>query len=621
VARSLPTSPNQSSLASWISPILAMRNGSTLLANIAIMATLYIVGNLAFRLATVNDVTPVWPPSGIALAALLLSQSRVLPGVIVGYWVLDGSLYSSIPMGLLMGTGEFLEVLIAAWLIRRWNGDRHPLSQVRCTLLFAIAVSLAPILNATLGTSLLLWKGSMTLAEYGEVWRTWWTADTVGFLVFTPFLLTWRRGFKGMQTTPKQIGELLLLVGLTLFISWQTFGRSHPLEYMFLLPMVWAAFRFGQRGSTLLVLGLSMISVLATAQDAGIFAQSAPSEAMILVQSFVGVVSLTILILSSTISQQEAAELQLKQANEFLETRVAERTAELSETLANLHKTQTHLVQTEKMSSLGQLVAGVAHEINNPVNFIHGNISHAQEYANDLLKVIDLYQQDCPQPSPLLQSAIADLDLPFIQTDLPRLLQSMQVGSERIREIVKALRNFSRLDEAEFKDVDIHEGLDSTLMILHNRLKEQPNYPGIRVIKDYGSLPKIECYPGQLNQVFMNILCNAIDAIEEYDQMRSEEAIRQQPSQIQIRTQIIDSQWVAITIANTGEPIPETVRSRIFDPFYTTKPVGTGTGMGLAISHKIVTEKHGGQLICEVGDAFVTEFIIKIPIQQSVKRV
>ncbi|MGP1383150.1 MAG: MASE1 domain-containing protein [Thainema sp.] len=596
-----------------------LRTGKVLLFNALTVIVLHIVGVFAFQFVTVNDVTPVWPMSGISLAALLISRFRLLPGVIIGYWVLDAHLYESWSIGMVMGMGEILEAVIAALLILRWNGRRDRLYNVRSTFLFAIAVSLAPILNATLGTSLLYFRGSVPAADYISVWRTWWTADTVGFLVFAPFLLSWRHGVKGIHSTLPKIGELLLLVGLTTFISWQTFGMSHPLEYMFLLPMVWAAFRFGQRGSTLLVVCLSLVSIFATAQDVGIFAANAPSEAMVLLQSFVGVVSLTILIVLSTINQQEIAEQRLKQANELLESRVAERTAELSQTLIDLQKMQTQLVQTEKMSSLGQLVAGVAHEINNPVNFIHGNLAHTEEYAHSLLDLVDLYQQYYPEAEPAIQIAIETSDLPFLRQDFPKILQSMRVGAERIREIVKSLRNFSRLDEAEFKAVDIHEGLDSTLMILQNRLKKTVERPDLEVVKSYSKLPRVECYPGQLNQVFMNILSNAIDALDSCDRMSDANATPTQPGTISISTEMSNPDWVTIRIADNGPGMAEDVRSKLFDPFFTTKPIGKGTGLGLSISYQIVTEKHHGKLLCHSTLGQGTEFVLEIPVHQAFK--
>lgn len=594
-----------------------LRTGKVLLFNALIVVILHVIGVFAFQFVTVNDVTPVWPMSGISLAALLISRFRLLPGIIIGYWVLDSTLYESWSLGMAMGTGEILEAVIAALLILRWNGKRDPLYNVRSTFLFAIAVSLAPIFNATLGTSLLYFKGSVPAADYISVWRTWWTADTVGFLVFAPFLLAWRRGIKGVHITSRKLIELVLLIGLTAFISWQTFGLSHPLEYMFLLPMVWAAFRFGPRGATLLVLCLSLVSVLATAQGEGIFAET--PGAMLLLQSFVGVVSLTILIVQSTINQQETAEQQLKQANELLESRVAERTAELSQTLIDLRKTQTQLVQTEKMSSLGQLVAGVAHEINNPVNFIHGNLAHTAEYAYSLLDLVDLYQQHYPDAKPEIRNAIESNDLEFLKQDFPKILQSMQVGADRIREIVQSLRNFSRLDEAEFKAVNIHEGLDSTLMILQNRLKKTASRPELQVIKNYGSLPRVECYPGQLNQVFMNVLSNAIDALDGDNRINSPHAAITNPGTISISTEMSRTNWVRICITDNGPGMTEEVCAKLFDPFFTTKPIGKGTGLGLSISYQIVTEKHHGNLFCHSTLNQGTEFVIEIPVHQTFK--
>ncbi|MBD2409174.1 hypothetical protein FACHB389_24405 [Nostoc calcicola FACHB-389] len=305
-----------------------------------------------------------------------------------------------------------------------------------------------------------------------------------------------------------------------------------------------------------------------------------------------------ILGVSTDITDRKQAEMQLQLQAQNLEN-----------TLRELQRTQSQLIQSEKMSSLGNMVAGVAHEINNPVNFIHGNLIPASEYTQDLLHLLELYQQHFPYPPEEIQAEIIAIDLDFLKEDLVKLFQSMTVGTQRIREIVLSLRNFSRLDEAEFKDVDIHQGIDSTLMILHNRLKGKPNHPEISVIKEYGKLPLIECYPGQLNQVFMNLLANAIDALE--DSFVGEQG------QIRIGTEVCDSQWAIIRISDNGIGIPQEILPKLFDPFFTTKDVGKGTGLGLSISYQIVVEKHHGSLSCNSIPGQGSEFVIKIPISQS----
>jgi signal transduction histidine kinase len=305
----------------------------------------------------------------------------------------------------------------------------------------------------------------------------------------------------------------------------------------------------------------------------------------------------------------------LQQLTRQLETRVEERTAELSEALSNLKQTQAQLVQTEKMSSLGQLVAGIAHEINNPVNFIYGNVEYARAYVKDLLDVIETYQNEFPQGTPKIHQKIEELELEFIQDDLLKIMSSMRVGTERIREIVMSLRNFSRLDEAEVKEVDIHQGLDSTLMILGHRFKANTDRPEIQVIKQYGDLPLVSCYAGQLNQVFMNILSNAIDALEDHNLGRTLSDIKANPNQIIIRTAAIDDgKNLEICIKDNGSGMRETVRQKVFDYLFTTKTVGKGTGLGLSISYQIVVEKHRGTLTCQSELGKGTEFIITIPI-------
>ncbi|HEY9645523.1 MAG TPA: ATP-binding protein [Chroococcidiopsis sp.] len=300
------------------------------------------------------------------------------------------------------------------------------------------------------------------------------------------------------------------------------------------------------------------------------------------------------------------------------EGRYRQQASELEQTLSELQQTQTQILQSEKMSSLGQLVAGVAHEINNPVSFIHGNLTYVQNYAQNLLKLVQSYQRHYPNPVDEIRAETEAIDLTFIQEDLPKTLDSMTVGSDRIREIVLALRIFSRLNEAEIKPVDIHKGIESTLLILQHRLKACPERPEIEVIREYGSLPLVECYSGLLNQVFMNILSNAIDALEEEAKKRTYQECLERPWQIKLRTSLLNDQWVQMAIADNGPGIPQPVQQRIFDPFFTTKPIGKGTGLGMSISYQIITERHGGILSCVSTPNQGTEFVIQIPIQQSV---
>jgi two-component system, NtrC family, sensor kinase len=306
------------------------------------------------------------------------------------------------------------------------------------------------------------------------------------------------------------------------------------------------------------------------------------------------------------------------------EAREKGNTQQLIQTLQELQQTQAQLIQTEKMSGLGQMVAGIAHEINNPVSFIYGNLKPAQEYVQDLLALVQLYQKVYPQPPAEVQSLQESIDLAFLVEDLQKLLGSMQVGAERIRDIVQSLQNFSRFEQAELKSVDIHEGLESTLHLLQHRFRRQLLHPEIHIGKTYGKLPEVECYPGQLNQVFMNILSNAIDALEQGCQTSANgEFISDRSSlMIRIHTEVLagrqkDGDRIAIRIWNNGPTIPIRIQSQLFNPFFTTKPVGQGTGLGLAVSYQIVTTQHRGNLVCHSSDEQGTEFVIEIPVCQS----
>ncbi|MEB3829555.1 CHASE domain-containing protein [Phormidium sp. CCY1219] len=314
------------------------------------------------------------------------------------------------------------------------------------------------------------------------------------------------------------------------------------------------------------------------------------------------------------------------------------RTVDLEAAMEKLQKTQAQLVQAEKMSSIGQLVAGVAHEINNPVSFIYGNISHADEYSRDLLELLQLYQQHYPEPVSEIQDQAEAIDLDFIIEDLPKTLSSMQVGADRIQQIVLSLRNFSRMDEAQMKKVDIHEGIESTLTILKHRLKETAGHPRIKLIKDYGNLPLVECSPGQLNQVFMNLMANAIDALEE---VSTKKLGADYVPTLTLRTEVVEpghtfrkshsisgsnptevtveTQAVVIRIGDNGSGIDRKTIEQIFLPFFTTKPIGKGTGLGLSISYQIIVEKHHGILQCFSKPGKGTEFYIELPIAQPIQ--
>lgn len=322
----------------------------------------------------------------------------------------------------------------------------------------------------------------------------------------------------------------------------------------------------------------------------------------------------TLIVRDITLRKQAETAIQLAEAKD-LEAR------QLEKTLKELQQAQLQLVHSEKMSSLGQLVAGVAHEINNPVNFIYGNLNYVDEYVTDLLELIEVYRSEMAAvDSETICQKIKAIDLDYLTEDLPKILGSMRGGTERITEIVRSLKDFSHLGGATIKPIDLHQGLESTLTILGSKLKEKDSRPDIEILRDYGELPKVECYPGQLNQVFMNLLTNAIDAIDEKWESQRARGQSEFPAfhpQIVIRTEMIEGDRVHLHFSDNGVGIPDHVKRRMHDPFFTTKPVGKGTGLGMSISYQIIVERHQGKLDCISTPGKGTRFLIELPIEQA----
>jgi signal transduction histidine kinase len=620
-------------------------------------------GLLGLKLAVLpGDVTAVWIPAGIALGAVLVWGKKIWPGIILGSFSIS-LVFNPTPVSLAIGAvtsvGNTLTPLFGAFFIKRFAHTCYPFHRAIQVFHFvgwgAIA---AQMIGATVGVGALCVGQFVPWSNFAASWITWWVSNAAGVLIFTPLLLTWYRFLHRVyrKNKPKNVAsfasifsdfgqhfwsefssnslEILLWLLLFEIVSVLAFWQAYPVEYLTIPLLVWAAFRFPERGTTLAIALTGLMAIAGTILQRSSFVRDDLNISLLFLESFIGVISVTTLVLMAVLEERREALSGLKQAKDELEMRVIERTQELSQaneqlqrqeihlrekadslaqTLRQLKQTQAQLIQNEKMTSLGQLVAGIAHEINNPVSFIYSNLQPAQDYFRDLIELISLYQESYPEPEAEIIEFEEEIDLEFMQKDCLKLLESMQFGADRIQKIVLSLRNFSRLDESALKLVDIHEGIESTLLILQHRLEGfNSNEPGktnhqpIEVIKCYSVLPKVECFAGEINQVLMNILTNAIDAIEESHPPKE--------GQIRIQTSLLAGDQVMMAIADNAGGIDAATQSQIFDPFFTTKPVGRGTGLGLYVCYETIVNKHHGDLICrsEIGVGTTIEIILPI---------
>jgi two-component system, NtrC family, sensor kinase len=574
----------------------------------------YHAAHLSMGLALPNspNITPIWIPAPIAWATLYLGGNHLIPGIAIANFVNNlstfiktQSLGNAVIFAALQTLFSIGSTVIGTSLLRRCFVGRI-LDRVRNVVVFALIGLIIPAITPTFSLLVMGIGQVIPWAAYGEIWKTWWIGDALSVIIGMPMLVSWRRFRWSRLAWNRTLDALILMLGFGLLTS-VTFLTDYPLQYLVLPGLLWAAIRLGDRGATLGIVMVTLMTVLATAMGRGPFLRSSLNDSLTLLQSFMATITLTTLLMLAMIAEKLKTQRDLALVNESLELRVRDRTDALECILVELQQAQTQLVQTEKMSSLGQLVAGLAHEINNPVSFIYGNLNHAQNYLSDLFTILTAYQSQYPKPNPILDEMLQDLELDYIREDFPKVLDSMQNGADRIRQLILTLRNFSRLDEGGLKQVNLHEGLESTLFVLNYRLTQLNASHPIELIKSYGNLPEVECYADELNQVFLHLLNNAVDSLERNKVDRP---------LIRITTQKLEDE-VEIQIWNEGPAIPMEIRSKMFNPFFTTKPIGQGQGLGLPISHRIIVDKHGGKLGYESELGQGTTFYLRIPIKQS----
>lgn len=578
---------------------------------IAILILAYLItGEIGQMLAIPpGAVTAVWPPSGVALAFILLLGYRLWPGIwfgsftlnLTGFFTFDEAL-PAIAVSFFIACGAVLEAVIGAYFLKKMTHGINPIKNPRSTFIFIIFSALvACIINATIGTFCMVLLGFLPQEDFWITWVTWWLGDSAGVITITPTLIIMVASSK-QDFTPKKIIEVFILILLIDAMSFWLISQYNQLIFLMIPFVIWAVFRLGSLWSFLISLMISFVAITFIIEGYPLFGGDTAHQSSLNFQIFIAVVFIINLFLSSLLNERKKAFEALKRANNYLEAKVKQRTQALSQTLENLKRKEAQLLQAEKMSSLGIVTAGIAHEINNPINFIHSCLHSLNRDFQDITKVLKKYLGLIPENSLVVLKEIdilkEELQFNSLIDEIPQLIATIKNGSERIAAIVNDLRTFSRLDESERKLANVEEGLDATVRLL---VGDQTSK--IIIIREYGNIPLIDCFPGKLNQAFLAILLNAFDAVKDSTD----------PT-ITITTKQNDEDHVTISISDNGNGMTTNVQEHAFEPFFTTKDVGKGVGLGLTIAYGII-EEHTGKISIESEVGKGSKLIIILPIK------